>query len=173
MCLVLKVFVSCIMEPGSLVSSWDRVPFHLGCGALWAKWHRGTIPAREVASLRGILKHAFFAAAVAVLYAGGGCASLLVNQVGYAEEQLWLLTAAYSSFLSLCFHTFICSSRARPLISVQKSFIYVKQNDVLFLRPQKVFFIPLGTRLDWKESVFMFIFIITTTLSLLLSWSCY
>lgn len=46
------------------------MPFHSGYGAVWAKRHKGTIPAGEVAFSRGILKHVYFAAAVPVLYAG-------------------------------------------------------------------------------------------------------
>lgn len=55
------------------------MPFPLGYGVVWARQHMGTIPAREAAFPRGILKHVYFATAIPVLYAGRDHVSLLVN----------------------------------------------------------------------------------------------
>lgn len=44
-------------------------------------------------------------------------------------------------------HLFFSGEATHRVPFSAELFIYMKQNDDLFLRPKKVFFIPLGTRL--------------------------
>lgn len=150
--------------------------FPLGYGAVWAKQHKGTIPAREVAFPCGIWSMRILQLLYQSCMQEGTVCPCWLTRWYILFWEAALVVNVYLQLLPLPvllpLHLFF-SGQATHRVPFSIATVCVKQNDDLFLRPWKVFFIPLSTRLNWKENIFIFILIIITKLSFHLSWNCY